>query len=130
MLAPDVTQIITTTVVWLSVALALGLVAMEFVPDLLLQRHHRRARVQAIEQMSPLRIVRMLAFRHLSMQDFVARLKPDEVGQAIANCRSCTNAARCEAVLQGYLPANDYAFCPNRETIGRAAQLATSSKAS
>ena len=129
MLAPDVTQIITTTVVWLSVAMALCLVAMEFVPDLMQQRHHRRARARAIEQMSPLRIVRMLAFRHLPMQDFVARLTPAETQRAIANCRSCTNAARCEAVLQGYLPANDYAFCPNRETIGRAAQLASPPRA-
>lgn len=129
MLAPDVTQIISTVVVWLSVAMALSLLAMEFVPDLMLRRRHRRARAQAIEQMSPLRIVRMLAFRHLPMQDFVARLKPDEIGQVVANCRSCTNAARCEAVLQGYLPANDYAFCPSREMIGRASQLASPPKA-
>lgn len=128
MLAPDVTQIITTTVVWLSVAMALGLVAMEFVPELVLQRHRRRARAQAIERMSPLRIVRMLAFRHLSMQDFVARLTLAETERVVANCRTCTNAARCEAVLQGYLPANDYTFCPNRETIGRAAQLAARPK--
>lgn len=125
MLAPDVTQVVTTTVVWLSVALALGLVAMEFVPDLVLQRQHRRARARAIEQMSPLRIVRMLAFRHLSLQGFVARLTPAETQRVTANCRSCTNAARCEAVLQGYLPANDYAFCHNRDMIGRAAQLAS-----
>lgn len=129
MFAPDVTQVITITVVWLSVAMAMALLAMDLVPALLQHFHRRSARSEAIEQMAPLRIVRMLAFRHLPLQQFVARLTPGELSQTIANCRGCTNAARCEAVLQGYLPANDYAFCPSRSTIGRAAQMPSPSKA-
>lgn len=126
MFAPDVTQEITTTVVWLSVAVAL--LAMNLVPALMQHFHRRSTRAEAIEQMSPLRIVRMLAFRHLPLQQFVAQLTPGELSRTIASCRGCTNAARCEAVLQGYLPANDYAFCPSRDTIGRAAQLVAPSR--
>lgn len=122
MIAPDVTQIFTTVVVWLSLALALGLLGYEFAPDLLLQRRQRLSRTRAVERLAPLRLLRLLMQRGLSGQDFVARLTPDEIDRAIATCRSCSNAARCEAVLQRYLPANDLRFCPNRDAIVRAAQ--------
>lgn len=123
MFATDATQVMTTAVVGLSVVLALILLAMTALPDPYRYSAERFDRRRILGEIMQLPLLRMLRLRGLTPEQFIARLSQPRLQQVTSNCRGCTCKARCEAVLQGYIAAGDYAFCPNRDTIARAAQV-------
>lgn len=123
MFAPDVTQLIAAAVVSLSVLLAAALLAIDLVPPALERWLDRAAKRPIAAALADTRFARMLALRRVPLQEYVARTEPARLRRAVDACRDCDNASRCEAVLRGYLPAGDYGFCPNRESVTRTLQL-------
>lgn len=123
MFAPDMSPLITSTLVPLFATLALLLLAMAFAPAIKTPWSLRSAKVLARKELSGLRLARMLDLRGVPLREFIAMLRPAQLEHAASNCRNCANVAHCEAVLHGYLPRGDFAFCPNRDAIRRVVQL-------
>ncbi|MFA5941748.1 MAG: hypothetical protein WC809_20555 [Sinimarinibacterium sp.] len=124
MAAPDISYLLIPVVVLFSMLLGATLFAVAFAPDAGARILGRDAKTGIRRELGSLRLGRMLQLRGVGLADFVDRHSARELQQAAADCRECHNAARCEAVLRGFLPGGDYAFCASDAAITRAARVA------
>lgn len=113
-----------STTIYLIIAFTLGMVTLVILigmPYLTLHLRQKQQRAQQLQQyrhtVSQYRLLKMLSFIGIGLDDYITRIPDEAIKQHITNCKACPNIPTCDRCLRDGEYICDMNFCPNYHSL-------------